>query len=69
MSSFIVRVLDKIGEEMTDEAFFVIVFSYVLLNIILFISYKYTQKTAGKSKVFVKIYLLVDRIHIMRSYM
>lgn len=69
MSSFIVRVLDKIGEEMTDEAFFVIEFSYVLLNIILFISYKYTRKTAEKSKVFVKIYLLVDRIHIMRSYM
>ncbi len=29
---------------MTDETFFVIVFSYVLINIVLFISYKYTRK-------------------------
>lgn len=29
---------------MTDETFFVIVFSYVLINIVLFISHKYTRK-------------------------
>ena len=36
---------------MTDETFFVIVFSYVLINIVLFISYKYTRKNKKTHRV------------------